>query len=397
VPDEENGVAGEIVVSGIVLYMSKIWGACIVIERGGKGGCAAAEDRLTRYQVTYNPPQPGSKTSITIPLLPNIASLPSIDIEMHHSPVCGLAMPQSYTDWFTTAFDIGTPVILVYLGPRYRQVLGNLAPNAKVRNPVLRKAADEEAERQAAIERSDGSASQSWAGWLGGKVASGVSNLTSSATPASTTTANPSPPAPATDRFTRPINPKDYSITFQDGASYLITSTTSLAALHTRMPKGELADMTKFRPNIVLAGADEAWEEDFWGELTFSPRAGSGSEGGREPARLLLNHNCVRCTSLNVDYTTGSNTSGTNVLKLLQRDRRVDTAQKWSPVFGRYGWLVRREQRAGDEEEEEAEEREEEFEVKVGDEVVVTRRNEERSGQKWPGWGATREDDLWPV
>jgi len=46
----------------------------------------------------------------------------------------------------------------------------------------------------------------------------------------------------------------------------------------------------------------------------------------------------------------------------------------------------------GGEEEEEAE-----FEVKVGDEVVVTRRNEERSGQKWPGWGGTREDDLWPI
>lgn len=369
----------------------------VALSREEKCMCRWQIDRLTRHQVTFNPPQPATTTSITIPLLPTIDSLVPIDVDMHHSPVRGFEMPQSYTDWFTQAFDLGTPVILVYLGPRYRQVLGNLAPNAKVRNSVLKREEEARTKGREGNEASDPTkASTSWSSWLG-KVASDVSNLTSSPSsgPTPSSSSTPSSPAPADDRFTRPINPKDYSITFQDGASYLITSTTSLAALHARMPEGELADMTKFRPNIVLEGAGKAWEEDFWGELTFSPQVGNGDVGeeiesgvgSKGVAKLLLNHNCVRCTSLNVDYATGTNTSGTNVLKLLQRDRRVDTAQKWSPVFGRYGWLMRR----GEEEEEE------EFEVKVGDAVVVTRRNEERSGQKWPGWGGTREDDLWPI
>lgn len=173
---------------------------------------------------------------------------------------------------------------------------------------------------------------------------------------------------------------------FQDGAAYLITSSASLEALHERMPEGELADMTKFRPNVVVDGA-EAWEEDFWGELCIST-------GEEERVKLVLNHNCVRCTSLNADYSTGKNTTGTSLLKLLQKDRRVDKEQKYSPVFGRYAWLVRGKEGSEQDDDKGSGGGEEGFEVRVGDEVEVTRRNKERTAQKWPR--SERLEDVYP-
>jgi len=48
----------------------------------------------------------------------------------------------------------------------------------------------------------------------------------------------------------------------------------------------------------------------------------------------------------------------------MMKDRRVDQGMKYSPVFGRYGFLAQGEQGGT---------------VKVGDEVNVTRKNEERT------------------
>jgi len=50
-----------------------------------------------------------------------------------------------------------------------------------------------------------------------------------------------------------------------------------------------------------------------------------------------------------------------SLLKKMMRDRRIDVGNKWSPIFGRYGFPTH----GG--------------EIKVGDEVVVSRRNKEHT------------------
>jgi hypothetical protein len=74
-------------------------------------------------------------------------------------------------------------------------------------------------------------------------------------------------------------------------------------------------------------------------------------------------HNCVRCASINIDYDTGKPGTGAQgeILKRLQKDRRIDIGAKWSPVFGRYSfWGVGAKDRV----------------VKVGDQVNVSKVNE---------------------
>jgi uncharacterized protein YcbX len=145
-----------------------------------------------------------------------------------------------------------------------------------------------------------------------------------------------------------------YGITFADCAPYLVVSKTSLGDVSARLPDGQEMDITKFRPNIVLEGAIEPWEEDYWGKLEI------------KGAELDLPHNCVRCRSINVDYTTGEQAPGDagEVLKKLQKDRRVDKGAKWSPVFGRYSyWNPKHTARV----------------LKAGDEVLVTKFNSERT------------------
>ncbi|KAJ9150603.1 Molybdenum cofactor sulfurase [Coniochaeta hoffmannii] len=149
-------------------------------------------------------------------------------------------------------------------------------------------------------------------------------------------------------------------LTFTDVAPLMVTTEASLRNVRARISDSpEAVDMYKFRPNIVIDGEDE-WAEDFWAELTVN--------GGD---RLLLTANCLRCTSLNVDYDTGRPAAGEvgTVLKKLMKDRRVDKGHKWSPVFGRYAFL--------------ADERG--FEVSVGDAVDVTGRLKERTTWDWPG------------
>jgi hypothetical protein len=80
---------------------------------------------------------------------------------------------------------------------------------------------------------------------------------------------------------------------------------------------------------------------------------------------------CGRCTSLNVDYSTGRTAKGERgtVLKKLMSDRRVDTGSKYSPVFGRYGFLTNNP--GGD------------TIISIGDSVEVTKRSAERTVWDW--------------
>jgi uncharacterized protein YcbX len=147
-----------------------------------------------------------------------------------------------------------------------------------------------------------------------------------------------------------------HKITFADCAPYLIVSSTSLTDVSARLPKGQEMDISKFRPNIVVSGAAKPWEEDYWGKLNING------------AELTCAHNCIRCKSVNIDYATGAPGTGESgqVLKKLQKDRRVDEGSKWSPVFGRYSYW-----RSGAKEKV----------LSVGDEVLVTEVNGERT--KW--------------
>jgi uncharacterized protein YcbX len=140
-------------------------------------------------------------------------------------------------------------------------------------------------------------------------------------------------------------------LTFTCAASYLIATEASLDEVSSRLPPGEEMDIRKFRPNIVVNG-EGPWDEDYWGEIEV--------ENG---ARFSLTGNCGRCVSINVDYATGKPGKGEsgNVLKKLMKDRRVDKGNKYSPIFGRYGFL-----------------QDEQAQIELGQEVAVTKRMEER-------------------
>ncbi|KAF8857655.1 hypothetical protein BDZ45DRAFT_426596 [Acephala macrosclerotiorum] len=128
------------------------------------------------------------------------------------------------------------------------------------------------------------------------------------------------------------------SITFSDGAALLVVSEASLEALHPLLNvdgtgENEKVILEKFRPNIVLSPSLPAWDEDYWSSLLLP----------HSNIKILLTSNCTRCTSINVDLEAGKMGTGPSgsLLKKMMRDRRVDKGNKWSPVFGRYGFPVR--------------------------------------------------------
>ncbi|KAM5348131.1 hypothetical protein ACJ41O_007955 [Fusarium nematophilum] len=148
-------------------------------------------------------------------------------------------------------------------------------------------------------------------------------------------------------------------LAFSDCAPYLVATEQSLNNVSARLAECDV-DMRAMRPNVVLDG-ETAWDEDFWAELSVN---GVHS--------LTLTKNCNRCTSLNVDYDTGRTAEGERgtVLKKLSSDRRVDIGAKYSPVFGRYGFLT---SKPGND-----------AAVSIGDDVEVTERRTERSVWDWP-------------
>jgi uncharacterized protein YcbX len=249
--------------------------------------------------------------TIQIPLLPDTESLEPYQVTMHSSPAPAFLMPAEYSSWFSSCF--GYDVILVYLGDNRRPVMFEdmqpLEPDPltlflKKHVPIV---------------------------------------------------------GEYVDRLVGPRQTEQWRLTFADCAPYLITSKTSLDDLSSRMPAGEEVDMRKFRPNIVIEGANEPWQEDYWGKVTINQKTD-----------IIMAHNCVRCTSVNLDYDTGKPATGAagEVLKRMQKDRRIDIGAKWSPVFGRYSfWDPKRPSQT----------------IKVGDKVNVTKVNEGLTVWSWPG------------
>ena len=263
--------------------------------------------------VTFCPPNSTHK-SIEILLEPEVKCLQPVDTVLHQSPTKAYDMGNKINGWFSDCF--GYDVMLVYLGPHLRPVLNTQHSVTGNGN------------------------SQHW-----------FSNMASVLPGA----------------FGAKPKEDDDGITFADVASYLVVTEESLDDVSSRLPDGMQMDITKFRPNIVVSGSQEAWDEDYWGGLTIGETP-DDSVNSRGNVQMTLTMNCARCVSINIDYSTGQTAQGAEgeILKKLMKDRRVDKGAKYSPIFGRYGFLNQASSS--------------EYPIiSVGDQVIVSKRNAERT------------------
>lgn len=111
-------------------------------------------------------------------------------------------------------------------------------------------------------------------------------------------------------------------VAFADGYQILITTTASLDALNANMEiHGEApVGMDRFRPNVVIDGAD-AFAEDHWAALEI---------GG---IRFDLVKPCARCIMITQDQQTGSR-EGPNPMKAMGRLRMSADRRVPGPLFG---------------------------------------------------------------
>ena len=265
------------------------------------------EESQASMTVTHHPVNGGESSTIEIPLRPDTSALKEFDVLMHLSPTKAYQMDEKYNSWLSKC--LGYECILAYIGDNLREV---------------RMSADKyKTASNATAEQSNG--------WL--------ASLASKATEL------------VMGSGLEEVN----GIRLPDVAPYLFVSSKSMDDCNRRLADGEQMDITKFRPNVIVSGAERPWDEDFWGELTIG-----------KDAKVELEHNCGRCRSINVDYETGAQGTGEagKMLKKLASDRRVDKGTKWSPIFGRYAFLHPSSEGK---------------EIKVGHDVDVSRLNRERT------------------
>ncbi|OHF02147.1 MOSC domain-containing protein [Colletotrichum orchidophilum] len=305
-------------------------------DRDDKGD----EDKiLVKYNIPTPPlidHHPLQDTILSVPLVPDTSSLESVSVDLHGSPAEALRMGESYDTFFSACF--GFPTILVHIGSGRRRVLGTLAPGSSSK------------QQQQQQQQQSSSLFTSITSYL-----------------------------PSLSFVPKSEDDEQAWLTFTDCAPFLITSDSSLS--YPSLTSFQTSDkpspiMPKFRPNIVVEDSSEApFAEDFWAELSLPDSS---------DAKLLLTANCGRCTSLNVDYALGRAAPGPEgkLLNTLMKDRRVDPGHKYAPVFGRYAFLEVPVAGGGDGT----------VQVRVGDQVVVTRRNAERTVFDWdiPGPAAKK-------
>ena len=230
---------------------------------------SVCEASVRKFTVTHKSPSTKEERSIEIPLVPDFSSPEVLDISLYGSPTKAYKMDEIFNSWFSACF--GYEVLLVYLGPYERQVLGNVPPKMAYQNLQT----------------------GSWYTSIYRKVLSLWST---------------------TD------DEDNDKITFADVAPYLIVTEESLHDVSSHLANSNM-NITKFRPNIVLAGSTGAYDEDFWSELRVKAKEQDGSEIS-DPVDIILTQNCARCKSINVDYSTGKqglDESGT-ILKKLMND-----------------------------------------------------------------------------
>jgi uncharacterized protein YcbX len=107
----------------------------------------------------------------------------------------------------------------------------------------------------------------------------------------------------------RRMSPEDSAtasrLSFADDFPYLLTTETSLADLNSRL--GELVNMSRFRPNIVIAGSGP-FEENNWSRIKIGN------------IYFDLVKPCERCVMINVNQSTGQR--GSEPLKTLAGYRK---------------------------------------------------------------------------
>lgn len=274
-----------------------------------------------RYEAPTQPLAPScpeQKTVLRVPLDPDVSSLDRQVINLHQAMANVYRMGPDFDQWFTACF--GFPTVLLYIGNERRPVFGTFSPRAQ---PTVAAAPP---------------AQTGWLPYLASFFFFFVWG--------------------GSDQHQPEPEPEPDWLTFSDMAAYLVVTERSLSNVNARLSSGPV-DVVKFRPNIVVDGEQE-FDEDFWAELSI-----------RGHPALAMTKLCNRCTSLNVDYETGRFGEGDQgmVLKKLMSDRRVDAGSKWTPVFGKYGFLV---------------DGLDGFDVSVGDDVAVTKRTTERPVWDWP-------------
>lgn len=294
-------------------------GELVKVQMAEVASCALFEQEIVgdSIRVKYiHPEEPVVEhhelqdTELEFPLEPETDGLERAEINLHSSLVSAYRVGQKYDDWFTACFGFKTT--LLYIGNERRPIFGTFSPrNANLDEPPAQK------------------------GWL--------SSISSYVTGGGQAQEDP-----------------DW-LTFSDCAPLLVATEASLRNVRARVESGQV-DIVKFRPNIVVDGRGE-WEEDFWAALSLNGA----------PA-VLLTKLCNRCNSLNINYKTGRYGKGDEedgkLLKVLMKDRRVDLGLKYSPSFGRYGFLA---------------DGVEGFSISVGDDMEVTKHTEERPVWDWPG------------
>jgi uncharacterized protein YcbX len=239
----------------------------------------------SKLLVSYRSPnstEPSGEV-LELDLHPDITGLETVDVNMHRSPTTGYNMGSQANEWFSSRF--GFEVVLAYWGDNPRLALGNIPGKPYGFTP---------------------------------KPKSGLSQMVSKLL--------------LLESFFK--DDENDKIAFNDCAPYLVINQSSVDNVSSRLAEDVEIDLTKFRSNIVLySPLIKEWEEDYWAALEFPAI----------DAKIILTGNCGRCASLNVDYKTGEPGKGKEgeVLKVMQKDRRVDEGMKYSPIFGRYGLVSR--------------------------------------------------------
>lgn len=100
----------------------------------------------------------------------------------------------------------------------------------------------------------------------------------------------------------------DHSVSFADGYPLLLANEASLEDLNANLDQP--VPMTRFRPNVTVAGA-KAWAEDDWPELTIGE------------VRFQNPKMCARCLVTTLDPETGEST-GQEPLRTLGQIRLID-------------------------------------------------------------------------
>jgi uncharacterized protein YcbX len=115
------------------------------------------------------------------------------------------------------------------------------------------------------------------------------------------------------DAALRPVHSSHASdgdhVSLADGFPLLVTTEASLAALNERLPSP--VTMTRFRPNLVIAGA-EPWAESRWRRIRIGETV------------LRLAKPCSRCVIVTQDPDTGERRDGNEPLATLRAMGRVD-------------------------------------------------------------------------